>query len=317
VASSHIRVGTFQYFAARGDNEAVRQLADYVIDRHYGDAGVRSAENPYLALIEAFAARQAHLVARWLGIGFIHGVMNTDNFALSGETIDYGPCAFMDSFDPATVFSSIDRMGRYAYGRQPQIAQWNLARFAETVLPLISDDEEQAVAAATEAVERFAAVFREEWLTVMGAKLGLDEAGSDAPLINDLLSLMQTAEADFTLTFRALADVAREGFEPTALEDHLPKSQERDQWLDRWRERLDGADPEAAADRMNEINPLYIPRNHLVEQMIEAAVADGDFAPFERLHEILAQPFKAQDVDDRYTRPAQPHERVLQTFCGT
>ncbi len=309
VAASHVRVGTFQYFAARGDAEALRALADYVIRRHYPEAA--AAEAPYLALLAAVVARQAGLIARWMGVGFIHGVMNTDNMAVSGQTIDFGPCAFMDAFDPATVFSSIDSYGRYAYANQPGIAQWNLARFAETLLPVLGL-EEAAVAAATAVLNGFAPAYRAAWLAVMRAKLGLEgEAEGDEALAQGLLDSMAAAGADFTLTFRALCGAAAgEEGEFRALFAAAPEA-----WLAAWRERRGRGGAAAAA--MRRVNPMFIPRNHRVEQAIEAAVRRDDFAPFERLLAVLSKPFDDQPEAADYILPPAPEERVLQTFCGT
>ncbi|MGE0625607.1 MAG: protein adenylyltransferase SelO family protein, partial [Pseudomonadales bacterium] len=317
VAASHIRVGTFQYIAARGDTEAIRTLADHVIERHYPEVAADPA--PYLVLLRAFADRQAMLIARWLGVGFIHGVMNTDNVSVAGETIDFGPCAFMDEYHPDTVFSSIDQMGRYAYERQPHIAQWNLARFAETLLPLLADDQERAVALATEVVSAFSQRFEACWIEVMAGKLGLRQpCAADGRLVRELLGLMREAEADFTLTFRPLAGVIDTDCAAEDLNTWLPDSADRDDWLARWRSRLatEGS-LQATATRLRETNPAYIPRNHRVEQMIEAAVTRDDFSPFERLLDVLSSPFQERPEHAAYGTPPKPHERVTQTFCGT
>jgi uncharacterized protein YdiU (UPF0061 family) len=310
VAASHVRVGTFQYFAARGDAEGLRVLADYVIGRHYPEAA--SAENPYLALLEAVVARQAALVARWMGVGFVHGVMNTDNMAVSGETIDFGPCAFMEDYDPGTVFSSIDEVGRYAYANQPAIAQWNLARLAETLLPVMGLEEDAAVAAATAVLQRFGAIYQAAWLGELRGKLGLYEAQEgDAALAGRLVEVMKEAGADFTMTFRALADAA-DGDEAAAL--GLIGAA----WLAEWRGRLAREAPEAGRGaRMRRKNPVYIPRNHLVERAISAAVERGDFAPFEALVSVVEQPFEVREGLGAYALPAAAEERVLLTYCGT
>ena len=318
VADSHVRVGTFQYFLARGDQDAVRELADYVIDRHYPED--RDTAAPYLELLRQVTARHAQLVAKWLGVGFIHGVMNTDNVSIAGETIDYGPCAFMDESDPATVYSSIDQHGRYAYGRQPQIAQWNMARLAETLLPLLAQVEEEALALATEVVNEFNTVFEDCWRQEMGRKLGLSasHAGDDA-LIAGLLDMMNRQRADHTLTFRRLADVIDDGFSPLTLEPLLGSSAEIGQWLSTWRTRLADEEQGSAeiAAGMRSVNPIYVPRNHLVQQMIDAAVEGGDFAPFERLGEVLAAPYDEHQDNEAFALPPEPHERVTETFCGT
>ena len=312
VASSHIRVGTFQYFAARGDTEAVRMLADHVIARHYPD--IAGADHPYRALLEAVVRRQAALIARWLLIGFIHGVMNTDNCSVAGETIDYGPCAFMDEYDPATVFSSIDRHGRYAYGNQPRIGMWNLARLAETLLPLLHDDEDQSVEVAKDILGRFSETFEPAYYGGLGRKIGLSSIrDGDTALVNDLLKLMVENTADFTLTFRKLCDgeaVAREEFtDPTGF----------DQWAARWRWRQgdEAADPATIRAAMRAVNPAFIPRNHLVEAALNAAIERGDFAPFEELLTVLSHPFDDQPGFERYALPPLPDQRVLRTFCGT
>jgi uncharacterized protein YdiU (UPF0061 family) len=317
VAASHIRVGTFQYFAARSDTEAVRRLADHVIARHYPD--LKQAELPYHALLAAVIKRQAELVARWLLVGFIHGVMNTDNTSISGETIDYGPCAFMDQFDPATVYSSIDEQGRYAYANQPRIALWNLTRFAESLLPLFDADKDKAVSQAEAALIGFADAFNAAYKTGLRNKLGLfTERDDDPALAQDLLNAMQAGKADFTLTFRRLSDAAGDGdlshvralFEdPTGF----------DEWAARWRQRT-AAEPQSVAERrtaMRAVNPAFIPRNHRVEAVIRAAVDRDDFAPFEELLTVLAKPFADQPDYAAYMDPPEPDQRVLQTFCGT
>jgi uncharacterized protein YdiU (UPF0061 family) len=316
VAASHVRVGTFQYFAARGDLDGVRILADYVIQRHYPEIGPSEAR--FLELLQTVVRRQAQLVARWLQVGFIHGVMNTDNTSVSGESIDFGPCAFMDVYDPNTVFSSIDRQGRYSYGNQSSIAQWNLARFAETLLPLIDSDNERAVKMATEVIIGFTAEFEQRWLEGMRAKIGLSTARpGDAELIQSLLSVMQQSAADFTLTFRALCSAAEHGV--AALSSTLgPATREFEQWLEHWKSRcsVESLSPQARAAAMRAVNPKYIPRNHRIEQLIAAAV-DGDFSLFETLHEILARPFDVQPAAEKYAAGPLPEERVLETFCGT
>jgi uncharacterized protein YdiU (UPF0061 family) len=318
VASSHIRVGTFQYFAARADAEAVRLLADHAIARHYPDAA--AAENPYRALLDAVVARQASLVAHWLLIGFIHGVMNTDNCSVSGETIDYGPCAFMDAYDPATVFSSIDQHGRYAYGNQPRIAVWNLARLAETLLPLLAEDEDKAVEIAQEVLAGFSPRFEAAYFGGLRRKVGLaTEQDGDIALVNDLLKLMAENAADFTLTFRRLCDAAADPAADAAVRARFANPAAYDLWAGRWRWRLgeEAAEPAAIRDAMRAVNPAYIPRNHLVEAALNAAIERDDFAPFEQLLEVLARPFEERSGFERYATPPQPEERVLQTFCGT
>jgi uncharacterized protein YdiU (UPF0061 family) len=308
-------VGTFEYFAARGDTEAVRRLADYVIDRHYPE--LASADRPYVELLAAVTRRQAALVAGWMRVGFIHGVMNTDNTAISGETIDFGPCAFMDAYDPATVFSSIDSYGRYAYGNQPAIAQWNMARFAETILTLIDSDTQRAVDVATPVVNSFREHFEACWIAGLRRKIGLvsSEEG-DPALVSALLDLMQRAGADFTLTFRRLCDAAGGG-----ADDILGAAPpiELAQWLGAWRSRL-ARDPQLPADRarsMRTANPAYIPRNHRVEAALAAATEQADFGPFNEMLQVWSRPYEEQPGREAYLTPPLPAERVLQTFCGT
>ena len=318
VAASHVRVGTFQFFAARGDAEAVRLLADYAIARHYPEAA--AAENPHRALLDAVVARQADLVARWLLIGFIHGVMNTDNTSIAGETIDYGPCAFMDAYDPATVFSSIDQFGRYAYGNQPRVAQWNLARLAETLLPLLGEDQERALASAQEALAAFGPRFEAAWFGGLRRKIGLSaEREGDAELAQDLLARMAANGADFTLTFRRLCGAAAGPEGDGAVRALFKEPGAYDDWAARWRQRLgeEPGGPGAGQAAMRAANPALIPRNHLVEAALDAAAQREDFRPFEELLEVLSRPFEDRPGLERYAMPPQPDERVLRTFCGT
>ncbi|WP_322517328.1 YdiU family protein [Rhodopseudomonas palustris] len=318
VASSHIRVGTFQFFAARGDRDAVRALADHVIARHYPEAA--EADAPYLALLEGVIARQADLIARWMMIGFIHGVMNTDNTSIAGETIDYGPCAFMDTFDPKTVFSSIDQMGRYAFGNQPPIALWNLTRLAECLVPLLSDDDDKGVEIAQTALGGFAEHFNAAYLAGLAAKLGLFTAQpDDAQLSLDFLAAMSRGSADFTLTFRRLSDAAFEPADLGGVRALFDDPSAFDDWAPRWRARLPAEQQDGAARQaaMRAVNPAYIPRNHRVEAVIRAAVDRNDFAPFDELLAVLTNPFREQPEFARYAEPPQLHERVLETFCGT
>jgi uncharacterized protein YdiU (UPF0061 family) len=318
VATSHIRVGTFQFFAARQDEEALRLLADHVIARHYPAAA--KAEFPYLAMLEAVIARQAALIAQWMGLGFIHGVMNTDNMTVSGETIDYGPCAFMDWYNPETVYSSIDRQGRYAYGNQPSIGHWNLVCLTQAMLPLLNSDEEAAVAIAQSAINQYPGLYQQAWLGVMRAKLGLNTAAEgDQALIEDLLARMAANQADWTLTFRYLAavvdaDVAtnrtpRDLFiDPTSF----------DEWAVTWRLRL-AEEPATTAEQarlIESVNPLYTPRNHLVQEALAAANLD-DLEPFENLIAVLNNPFTEQPGQERYAIPPEPDQIVQATFCGT
>ncbi len=314
VLASNLRVGTFQYFAARGDAEGVKILADYAIQRHY--PALRQEKNPYLALLSAVVEKQARLIALWLQIGFIHGVMNTDNMAISGETIDYGPCAFMDIYDPATVFSSIDQFGRYAYANQPRIAHWNLARLAETLLPLIDPDEDRSIARATEILQEFPAKFEAFQLAGLRKKLGLTTAeDGDAELAQNLLNLMQAGKADFTLVFRRLSTPGawpgpREVFEdPSGF----------DNWRADWQRRLarEPMDDAARGIAMRKVNPAFIPRNYQVEEALAAAVVAGDFQPFHALFEVLQRPFDDQPGNQRYSEAPPPSETAYRTFCGT
>ncbi len=318
VAASHVRVGTFQYFAARRDDEAVRHLADYVIDRLY--PALKTAEQPYLALLETVVERQAALVARWLQVGFIHGVMNTDNMAISGETIDFGPCAFMDEYDPATWFSSVDEAGRYAYANQPAIAQWNLARLAEAMLPLLDQETEKAVDAANVVIGSFEGRFGAHWLDGMRRKLGLgSEEEGDRELVTTLLDAMQSGGADFTLTFRRLAAAAAAPSELSSVRALFGETEAFDRWAASWRERLarDSLSAEARAALMRAANPAFIPRNHQVEAALAAAVEKDDLAPFERLLAVLARPYDDQPDAAAFALPAPPSDRPYRTFCGT
>ena len=313
VAASHVRVGSFEYIAAREDLAAIKALADYVIDRHYPEA--RDNERPALALLQSVIERQAKLIARWMMVGFVHGVMNTDNMTLSGETIDFGPCAFMDAYDPRTVFSSIDQFGRYAYGRQPGIAQWNLARLAEALVPLIDPDEAKSVELASAAISDFAPIYHEAWLAGMRAKLGLvEEEEGDRALIGDLLDSLERTGTDFTLAFRRLSDVQAGAFPALVKQDELLV-----EWLARYQTRCarEKTLPEDRANAMRRVNPIYIPRNHQVEAALAAAVEEGDLGPFKRLHAILASPFVEVAGLEAYSEPAGLSERVFQTFCGT
>jgi uncharacterized protein YdiU (UPF0061 family) len=318
VAASHIRVGTFQFFAARGDAEGVKTLADYVIDRHYPE--IKGQERPYLALLETVAERQASLIARWLHIGFIHGVMNTDNCAVSGETVDFGPCAFLDAYDPAKVFSSIDQGGRYAYASQPAIGQWNLARLAETLLPLFDPDASEAVNLANDVIAGYGPRFQTHWLTGMKAKIGLtqDEDG-DLDLVQGLLSLMKEGQADFTLTFRRLVDAAESEAAQEAFTMSFREPAAVTPWLADWRARLsrEAQTPQQRAQAMRLVNPAYIPRNHRIEQAIRAAEDEGDFSLFEALLSVLAKPYEDQQRLAAYAAPPVPSEEVFRTFCGT
>ncbi|HEV2148205.1 MAG TPA: YdiU family protein [Longimicrobiaceae bacterium] len=318
VASSHVRVGTFQFFASRGDVEGLRLLADHVIARHYPDAA--RTERPYRALLDAVVRAQAGLIAEWMLVGFIHGVMNTDNMSIAGETIDYGPCAFMDAYDPGAVFSAIDRQGRYAYFRQPAIGEWNLARFAECLLPLLSDDTGAAIAEAEEALDAFRSVYERAYQAGLGRKLGLlGEREGDAELGRDLLEAMGANGADFTLTFRRLSRAASGDADDAGVRSLFADPSAFDEWASRWRRRLDQEPTDAAARRaaMLAVNPAYVPRNHRVEAVIRAAVDEDDFAPFHELVAVLSNPYEEQAPFARYADPPEEDERVFRTFCGT
>jgi uncharacterized protein YdiU (UPF0061 family) len=309
VAGSHLRVGTFQYARATGDVDLLRRLADHAIARHHPAAA--QAEQPYLALYEAVVDAQAALVARWMLLGFVHGVMNTDNTTISGETIDYGPCAFLDAFDPATVYSSIDSGGRYAYGNQPPVAEWNLARLAEALLPLLHEDQEQAVARAVEVLQTFRPHYNAAWSAGMRAKLGLPDGLDDAvtgSLAEDWLALLQANGVDHTSAHRLLATAARGDAEPARR--LVLDLAGLDAWLERWRAL--GPDPEL----MDRVNPVYVPRNHLVEEALTAATG-GDLAPVERLVEVVTDPYRERPGLERYAEPAPQGSRPYVTFCGT
>ncbi len=316
VARSHLRIGTCEYFASRGDLAGLRVLVGYALKRH--DPEGSEAENPTLALLEGTMERQARLVAQWVGLGFIHGVMNTDNTSLSGETLDYGPCAFLDRYDPAKRFSFIDRGGRYAYGNQPDIAHWNLARLAEALLPLLAEDEPEAIRLATETLERFPGLFRAAWAERFAAKLGFAKSGGGTTgLAERLLAIMEEQGIDFTLAFRHLRDAAAEGGEGTFLR-LFPREEAAREWLDAWRGSLReaGIPRGEAAATMRLANPVFIPRNHRLEELISAA-KEKDFAPFHRLHAVLRRPFEEQPEAAEYERPPLSHEEVPATFCGT
>lgn len=311
VAASHIRVGTFQYAAKWGTLEELRALADYTLKRHFPQ--IEADENRYISLLKEVVNRQAALIAKWMLVGFIHGVMNTDNMAISGETIDYGPCAFMDAYDIATVFSSIDIRGRYAYGNQPNIGAWNLARFAETLLPLLHENQEQAVKLATDAVLNFAELYHSNWLAGMRAKLGIfNEEIEDESLVEDLLSMMQKHGADYTNTFRALTF---ERFNDAALFG----TEEFTGWHEMWQRRL-GRQQEAKASSqqlMQRSNPALIPRNHRVEEALEAAVKEGDYGVMERLLHVLSNPYTHSPEQEEYSTLPGPTSCPYRTFCGT
>ncbi len=321
VAASHLRVGTFEYFVVRGDTEAIRMLADYAIARHYPEAAL--AKQPYRALLDGVIAKQARLVAQWMMLGFIHGVMNTDNTSISGETIDYGPCAFMEAYDPATVFSSIDHQGRYAYANQPPAAQWNLTRLAEALLPVLEQEagsKEAAVESAIESLSAFEPQFGAARNAGLRRKLGLfTEHEEDAALAEDLLERMRANRADFTLTFRRLCDAAAGAESNAGVRALFSNPNDFDSWASLWRQRLN-EEPHSAQARaaaMRAANPAFIPRNHLVEAALDAAIRRQDFQPFEELLDVVSRPYEDRPNLDRYATPASPEERVCQTFCGT
>ncbi|MFZ3344769.1 protein adenylyltransferase SelO [Mycobacterium sp.] len=309
VAASHLRVGSFQYAAATGDLDLLRRLADHAIARHY--PGAAMTENPYLALFEAVAAVQAALIAQWMLIGFVHGVMNTDNMTISGETIDYGPCAFMEAYDPDTVFSSIDQWGRYAYDNQPAVAGWNLARFAESLLPLLADTVDEGIALAENAFGVFRAQYDATWMAGMRAKLGLSadiDAETVTSLVDEVLALLTESRVDYTSFFRGLSQAARGHAEPTrGLFVNLAGV---DDWISRWQALV----PDAAL--MDRSNPIYIPRNHLVEEALTAATA-GDLKPLQQLLTAVSAPFDERAGFDRYAAPAPEDFGDYRTFCGT
>jgi len=323
VASSFVRVGTFEYFAARDDYDAVKQLADHVMEKNYSQLG--DSENPYADFLKALVERQAALIAQWMQLGFIHGVMNTDNMSIAGETIDYGPCAFMDAYRHNQVFSSIDRHGRYAYSNQPSIGLWNLTRLAETLLPLFDEDPQAAVNVAQEVLEGYAGRYESDWLAGMRAKCGVT-AGVDAKndedktLIEDLLNVMADNRADFTLTFYHLARLAGQPSEQdNDLRNLFDDPAQIDAWLEKWRKRLsvEPQSDEARQESMQAINPVYIPRNHQIEAAIRAAEDEGDFSVFHELHAVLQNPYVQQQGKEQYMQAPEPEEVVEYTFCGT
>jgi uncharacterized protein YdiU (UPF0061 family) len=316
VASSHIRVGTFEFFGSRGDTASLQQLADHVIARHYPD--LADEADKYEKLLEAVVIRQARLVAQWMHIGFIHGVMNTDNMTVSGETIDYGPCAFMEAYHPSTVFSFIDRQGRYAYANQPSIAQWNLARLAECLM-MIFANEAEAPERANAALASFKTHFQKAYLDGLRRKIGLRDAqDDDASLLADLFTRMGENEADFTLTFRRLCTAIADPTAYTGVATLFKDPSSFGGFAKNWRARLaqEGGDLLERSEQMRRVNPAFIPRNHRVEEAIAAALKD-DLAPFHQLNRVLEKPYEDQPEFADYMLPARPEERVTQTFCGT
>jgi len=321
VAQSHIRVGTFQFFAARRDNDTIKLLTDHVIARHYPD--LSEAENPALALLKAVLVKQAELISHWQGIGFIHGVMNTDNASVAGLTIDYGPCAFMDTYHPETVFSSIDHGSRYAYQNQPGIAQWNCANLAQCLLPLIDSDEEKSLSAAQAVIDDFPSIYTQAYLSRFKQKLGLNtDQADDAALVSDLLKTMSVEKVDFTNLFRALShcsvDKTATDANDTSVHQLFSDPQAISGWLERWRLRheIESTDSEKRQLLMQQSNPAYIPRNHQIEKVIQAAY-QSDYAPMQALSKVLSNPFSEQAGREIYAQPPETNEIVQATFCGT
>jgi uncharacterized protein YdiU (UPF0061 family) len=318
VATGHVRVGTFQYFAARDDLDSVRALADYVIERHYPEQA--DAQAPYLGLLRGLVRRQAELVAQWMNLGFIHGVMNTDNMTLAGETLDFGPCAFMDAYHPETVYSFVDQGGRYAYGNQPTMAQWNVTRFAEAILPLLASDESAAVEIAQPVIDEFADYYQQARRAGMAAKLGLREvAESNDGLIDGILDALTNQAVDYTRFFRRLSNIAADPRDDASVRELFSDPEAWDAWRASWQQALaaEGGDPDERVRRMKAVNPAVIPRNHSVERAIQAAERDGDMAPFHELLANLSDPYADQPEDREGARPPAANERVVRTFCGT
>jgi uncharacterized protein YdiU (UPF0061 family) len=315
VAASHVRVGTFEYFAARGDAEAVKLLADFVIGRHYPLA--QQQKNPYAYLLEQIVDKQARLISHWLRLGFIHGVMNTDNMFVSGETLDFGPCAFLEAYDPLKVYSSIDHRGRYAYARQPEIAQWNLNCLAYCLLPLLDVNKEFAQKLAEDIIASFEERFQSYWLNDFGAKIGILATTQDVPLIQEYLQLLHQYEADFTLGFRYLAEQVAENNSQNM--GSFFEKPEVANWLKKWRFRLKSEEvsEEAIQKKMNSVNPLFIPRNHRVEQVIQEAVINKNFSLMNTMIDVLSAPYTQNETCADWAAPAKPEEQVQETFCGT
>ena len=318
VAQSHIRIGTFQFFSARQDLPAVKTLADYVIERHYPVAA--QAENPYQALLEGVIFNQAKLIAKWQGLGFIHGVMNTDNMLLCGETVDYGPCAFMDTYHPDTVFSSIDQNGRYAYANQPRIAQWNLSWLAQALVPLLDKDEAKAIHLAENAVNGFAQIYQDVYATEMNTKLGFRLSSKDSELlVQNLLDLMLKEQSDFTLTFRTLTEQLVPGQCVAGVNDFYTLPDSFSTWITQWRKQLSAAGLDLAEVQRVLLanNPVYIPRNHLIEEVIQTAIKYNDFSPFNKMVTRLEKPFDYDSENARAAQGPRSDEVVHNTFCGT
>ena len=322
IASSYVRVGTFQYFAARGDKGSVRQLADYMIEHCYQE--VVGSNQPYVAFFKAVIERQASLIAKWMQLGFIHGVMNTDNMSIVGETIDYGPCAFMDAYSHQQVFSSIDQNGRYAYNNQPNIGLWNLMRLAESILPLLADDSDEGIEIAQSLLKTYTYKYEQFWLSGMRLKCGLgaieNNNHDDKTLIELLLDIMHANHADFTLTFRALSQLkAKSSEHDDVIRNLFEEPAQFDEWVVKWRTRLmlESRNDEQRQLSMQAVNPAYIPRNHQIEAAIRAAEDNDDYSVFNKLHEVLQNPFVLQPGKESYQRPPAPEEIVHRTFCGT
>lgn len=324
IATSFVRVGTFQFFSAKGDMESIQKLADYVIERNYSLA--REENNPYVAFLKAVVDRQAALIAQWMQLGFIHGVMNTDNMSIAGETIDYGPCAFMDAYDHNQVFSFVDRDGRYAYSNQPSIGLWNLTRLAEALLPLLAEDTEAAVEIAQDILKTYVETYQNHWLTGMRSKCGLTTdhdstmKNDDQALIEELFNVMAENNSDFTLTFFYLSQLAAQPLEQdSVLRSLFDNPMQFNDWVVKWRRRLtvETQSDEERQVKMKMVNPVYIPRNHQIEAAIRAAEDHGDFSVFHDLHEVLQKPYEQQEGKDSYMLPPEPYEVVKQTFCGT
>jgi len=314
VAKSHVRIGTFQWFAARQDNENLKVLADYVIGRHYPEA--QEQVNPYQSLLAGVIRRQANLIAHWMQLGFIHGVMNTDNMTVSGETIDYGPCAFLDNYEAGKTFSSIDRQGRYAFGNQGPIGHWNLTRFAETLLPLLDNDQEKAVTVAETALAEFPALYQAALQLRFTAKIGIESGDSnDWSMVENLLAAMEEGEADFTQVFRHLPEAFESGDDEVVVR-LFSQPEAIVTWLSNWRTRLQQLEPGQATALMRRTNPVFIPRNHRIEAAIQAGNG-GDFTLFHQLHQVLQQPFTEQAEFSDYEVAPTPDEVVCETFCGT
>ena len=316
VASSHIRVGTFQYASTTGDLEKIRALSDYSINRHYKN--ILEKKEKYIEFFEAVCESQLNLVSKWMGIGFIHGVMNTDNMTISGETIDYGPCAFMDRYDPNTFFSSIDTQGRYAYSNQPLILSWNLARFAETLIPLIDKNEQNSINILTQKLSSIQSRYEKAWLKVMSEKIGITMIqDGDLELINDLLGIMKNEKADFTLVFRYLADfiIGKENLLISLFEN----SKKINEWIVNWKNRIEkeGKFDKSLCIKMKKINPLYIPRNHLVEDALDEALSKENYKPFHKLLGFVTSPYDEISNSEEYTLPAPINDKPYKTFCGT